>query len=537
MRRALLGYTLYSMAETAMWLAVVLWAYAEGGAGLAGVVAAVQLAPAAVLTPVLAGVGDGMSRGRALTLAYACCAVAAATATVLVAVDAPVVAVAGAAAVVTLTMSLVRPIHFAALPQLAETPAHLVSGNALSAVAEGLALLAGPLLAGLGAQVAGPWLVFAVATGLRTAALCASLRLGLDAPTDARSGDGGLVGWRRPLRGVSVLWSEAGATLLLLVMSTQFVIDGAIDVLGVSYAQGSLGLGESAAGVLIGAAGIGALVGGAVSARLLSRDRLAPVVLIGGLVHGCAFATVAAIALVGPAAVLIAVTGAGGAVLMVAGRTLLQRTADDRVLAQVFAVQESVGLLGAALGAAVAPLLVDALGDRGAFLPIGVVCALFVVLAVGHVRRLDGSAQLFPEQVTLLRGVSFLAPLAPYDLERLARNAEWVDVAAGDDVIRQGEVGDRFFVVDAGVFSVTVDGVLRPHRLVRGDGFGEIALVKQVPRTATVTAREDGRLLALAAEDFLAAVTGTTDGAAIAQEVTTSHLLRDETTRGRAQSE
>jgi CRP-like cAMP-binding protein len=246
---------------------------------------------------------------------------------------------------------------------------------------------------------------------------------------------------------------------------------------------------------------------------------------------------VATLTFVAPAVLLIAITGWASAVVMVAGRTLLQRSADDRLLAQVFAVQEAVGLLGVALGAAIAPMLIDAWGERIAFVPIGLGCAAFTVIALRRLRRLDGSARLFPEELALLREVAFLAPLAPYELERLARNAEWVTVSAGDVVIRQGDPGDRFFVVEAGRYRVVVDDDVRSHELSAGDGFGEIALLRQVPRTATVTALVDGRLLALAAGDFLAAVTGSADGAQVAAEVARSHLQRDEASRRRAKHE
>jgi CRP-like cAMP-binding protein len=118
--------------------------------------------------------------------------------------------------------------------------------------------------------------------------------------------------------------------------------------------------------------------------------------------------------------------------------------------------------------------------------------------------------------------------LPPYELERLAASASWVDVHPGDEVIRQGAAVDRFYVVAAGRFSVTVDGVRRPADLEAGAGFGEIALLHAVPRTATVTAVTSGRLLTVTSEAFLAAVTGSEDGRGVAAEVAATHLQRDD---------
>ena len=117
--------------------------------------------------------------------------------------------------------------------------------------------------------------------------------------------------------------------------------------------------------------------------------------------------------------------------------------------------------------------------------------------------------------------------MSPPSLDRLSQAAQWTDVAGGDVVIRQGDHGDAFFVVHQGRLSVAVDGAPRAHALGPGDGFGEIALLRDVPRTATVTALEACRLLRIKQEDFLAAITGNADGRLIAEQVAAAHLDRD----------
>jgi MFS family permease len=525
MRRMLAAYGLYDLVEAAIWIAIIFYAYDVGGVGLAGVVAVVQLIPAAILGPALVGIGDRLPRGRALLLAHGAMAVTTTATAVAIVLSAPVAVVVACSALATIAAAVVRPFHFASIPTMSRTPEELVSANAVSSMADGFTLFVGPVAAGIGAAAAGPGLVLSVSSVLAmlATALCIGLRMGPSAPFD----DADTPSWRAAFSGLGALWRDWAPLALLLVLTMRFVLAGATDVLGVSYSEDVLGLGESGAGLIIGAIGIGGLVGGAVAGILAVRQRLAPVLAAGGVVQGVAFAAVAAIVLLAPAMVALAVSGMAAAVMMVAGRTLLQRTTDEAVLARVFAVQEGTSLLGIAVGAMLAPVLVEALSPSTAFLPFGIVAVLLTVACFPLMRRLDARSVLRPHEVALLRSVPFLAALPAYELERLSRRAEWCEAAPGQVIVAQGEVGDRFFVVAEGQFAVTVDGVRRPGLLGPGTGFGEIALLHAVPRTATITAETAGRLLTLSADDFLAAVTGSPDGSTVAREVARAHLDRD----------
>ncbi len=525
LRRVLVAYALYDFVEFFVWLAIILYAYAEGGAPLAGVAALVQLVPAAVLAPALAAVGDRMPRGRALVLVHASVAIACLLTMVALVVDAPVPVVLLASGLATLAIAVVRPVHFAALPQLAAGPDELVSANMLSSLSDGVVRFAGPVAAGIVVAAYGPWLVFAIATGVSTTATVLVLRLDLGASAPDDGGEGDL---REAVRGLLALWGDWASLALLLVMTVDFLLMGALDVLGVSFAESVLGREQTGAGLLIGSVGIGALAGALVGGNLARRRALSPVVVLGAVLEGVCFAAVAAVGALTPAMVLLAVAGAGGAFTMVAGRTLLQRSTDDRILARVFAVQESTALLGTALGAIVAPLLIAWLSPAGAFVPLGIGAALFGLSAWVLIKRLDARSTYLPVELDLLRGVPFLSVLRPYALERLARGARWVDVGAGADVVRQGERGAEFFVIAAGAFVAIVDGVRRPYPMGPGTGFGEIALMRSIPRTATVTCVEPGRLLVVGGDQFLSAVQGSDDGAAIAHEISAHHLARDE---------
>jgi len=505
-RRVVLAYAAFSVVEYAIWVAVILYAYGVGGTALAGLVGVVQLLPAAFLSPTIASLGDRLPRGTALVGGYlAMCLVTAAVAIALL-LDAPTWAIVTLSAVATTLVSAVRPVHFAAVPALARSSGELVAANSYSSAGEGVAAFLGPVLAGVVAQVAGPSAVFIGASLLSAVAAASVLALGL--PRGEESDTHPL---RAALAGLAHLRGDWPALSLLLVMAVGFVLTGAVDVLGVTYAVGVLGEGEASAGLIIGAAGIGGVLGALSAAWFVNRPRLVPVLLVGGLLQGAGVAAVAAVGSLPGAMLVLTVAGASGAIVLVGGRTLIQRATDDRVLARVFAVQESTALLGLALGTAIAPLLVEAVGGRAAFVPLGLGALGVVALGVILARRLDDRAVYPAEAIALLRSTAMLA-LAPQPaLERMAREGVWREVATDEVVVRQGDRGDEFFVVASGSLGVEVDGVRRPHRISVGEGFGEIALLLDVPRTATVLALEPTRVLAVGSAAFLAAVTGDED--------------------------
>jgi MFS family permease len=525
LRRMLIAYGVYDLVDMAIWIAIIFYAYDVGGVSLVGIVAVVQLLPAAFIGPLLVGLGDRLPRGTTLVLSHAGVAVATFATTIAILASAPVPVVVTCSALATIAVAVVRPFHFASIPMLSRTPADLVSANSLSSMADGFSMFLGPVAAGIGAALAGPALVLSVSSVLAVVAtlLCLGLRLGPAAPFDAAEAPS----WRAAFGGLGTLWRDWGALALLLVLTTRFVLGGATDVLGVAYSDEVLGLGESGAGLIIGAIGIGGILGGAIAGSLALRNRLAPVLVAGGVVQGVAFAAVVLIVVLAPAMVALAVSGMAAAVMMVAGRTLLQRTSDEAMLARVFAVQEGTSLLGVAVGAIIAPVLIDRLSPAAAFVPFGVAAALLTLACFPLLRRLDVRAVLRPHESALLRSIPFLDALPTYELEQLSRRAEWLDAPAGQVVITQGDVGDRFYVIAEGQFAVSIDGVRRPGELGPGMGFGEIALLHAVPRTATVTADTNGRLLTVLGDDFLAAVTGSPDGHAVAREVSRAHLERD----------
>jgi hypothetical protein len=260
-------------------------------------------------------------------------------------------------------------------------------------------------------------------------------------------------------------------------------------------------------GFLNSAVGVGGLLGALAAAALVGRKRLASDLGIGIFMWGLPIALVAAWPNEAFALVLLGLVGVGNTLVDVSGMTLLQRAAPEHVLARVFGVLESLILLTIGLGAIVAPALLSLVGTRGALILAGALLPVLVIPAWPRLAAIDRSAAVPVHRIRLLQEVPIFAPLPAATLERLARELDEVDVSAGQIVFNKGDAGELFYVVDDGTVEVVADGK-PPVVLQRGDFFGEIALLRDVPRTATVRAQTAARLYALSRDDFIPAVTG-----------------------------
>jgi hypothetical protein len=206
----------------------------------------------------------------------------------------------------------------------------------------------------------------------------------------------------------------------------------------------------------------------------------------------------------------------------VAGLTLLQRVVPDRVLGRVFGVLETVFALTLGVGGALAPLLINLVGVRGALVGTGALLPLLAGVTWPMLARFDQAAPE-PARLALLRAVPFLSPLPEATLERINRRLERVPAAAGEQVFAQGDAGDRFYLIESGEVAVLLDGA-EMARLGSGDYFGEIALVRDVPRTAGIRVVADAELLALDRDEFIAAVTGHAPSAAAVDAVVSARM-------------
>jgi hypothetical protein len=268
---------------------------------------------------------------------------------------------------------------------------------------------------------------------------------------------------------------------------------------------------------------VGGVLGAVAALGLVGRHRLAPAFGLGVVLWGAPIALVALWTEQVGAFVLLAVVGIANTLVDVAGLTLLQRSVSDDVLGRVFGALESLLLATVSLGAILAPLLVAALGARGALVATGAFLPVLAVLTWRRLAELDAAAPVPERELAAVHSVPFFAPLPGLVREKLAASLVPVNAGRGEEVVRQGAVGDRFYLVAAGDLEVVMDGI-SASRLEPGDYFGEIALLRDIPRTATVRALGDAELFALDRDDFLAAVTGHPESAEAADAVVATRL-------------
>lgn len=531
--RLLTAFCSFTAYEQIAWVAVLLWAYAEGGVALAGLVAVVQLVPSALVAPLGSMMGDRLPRGLALSTAYGAQSVLLGLTAALLLSGFPAWAVVGTATAASAAIALTRPIHYAASPALARRTEEAVAANSFSGLWEGLGLLLGPVLAGIGSATVGSGRVLAVTAVMAAASALTCVRLG-PRPGAVGAREGGP--FRAALGGLVALRHDRPASVLLGLVGSLFLVMGAVEILVVVYVAGPLGGDDAQAGLLLGAIGVGALAGAVVSVVLVAWRRLAPAVLLGLVVGGATLALLAAVPRLVVAAGLLASVGLGKSFFEVAGRTMLQRAVDSRVLSRVFGIQESVTLLALAAGAAVAPPLVGWLGPTGAFLPLGVLLPVLAAASWRSMVALDSRAVYRPELLGLLRNHPFMRHLPVPVLEGLAASAEALSVPAGHTVVHEGEPGDRYYLIEEGDLLVTSTGSAAAVEVGAGDGFGEIALLRSVPRTATVTTASPCRLWAVAQEDFLAGLGASPAGtrAAQAEVWTKARRMGPDSLRGEA---
>jgi len=431
----------------------------------------------------------------------------------------PPILVYGAALVDAVAASLARPARATIIPRLARTPAELVTSNVALTAVRSLALLVGPAGAAFLLATDGVAATLGAAAVLMAFAWLTARTLHPAAPLTVHGG-----GPHPPqvVAGQLARQMVVPRTLVVVIASHQ-LLRGLLTVLVVVLAVELLGGGAESVGALNAAVGIGAVIGAVVYALLARQRRLSPALAAAGILMGVAAASAGAIpSFVGAAAVL-GVYGAGRATAEVAGVTLLQRTVPAQQRGGVFAITEAIGNLAFAMGSLAAAALVAVVGKEPTFVIAGVLTAAASALAWQVIRRADDHTVVPIELLHLLRRVPMFRPLALVTVEELAMAAEREEVPADTVVVRQGEPGETFYIIESGVLAVSIDGI-HVRDLGPGDSFGEIALIRDVRRTASVEARTPAVLVELHREPFLAAVAGRLEASAAAESVVRERL-------------
>jgi MFS family permease len=524
LRRAQASFGAMWASETAFMVGLAVVAFRDGGVVAVGVVTGARMAAAALLAPLLATVADRVRREHVLTGVGLVRAVTLATAAAVTAADGPAAVTYALAVVATIAQTLFRPAHSALLPALCTSPRQLTSANAARGMLDSLATLGGPAIAAVLLAVSGPAAVFAACAAAALLAGLLVVALPYDAPprTEAAATRAGM------LQGFATIAADRGLTLITALGVVQTFTRGALTVLAVVVAIDLLDTGDPGVGVLNAAVGAGGLLGSIAAFALVGRGGLAAWFGVGIALFGAPLAVVGLAPEQAAAIVLLGLVGVGNALIDVGGFTLLARLADETVLARMFAGFEAILTFGVAVGGLLTPLIVELLGIRPALVGIGLLAPLAVAASWPALRRLDGRMRVRDADIDVLRGARMLGVLPVATIEQLAGGLEHAAFAPRATVFRQGDPGEGFYIVESGRAEVVLEGrVVRT--LAGGDCFGEIALLHDRPRTATVRAAADEELRAgvLRRGPFLTAVTGYPAAASAGEALAANRLEAD----------
>jgi MFS family permease len=520
-RRVELAWGAAIGAEWAHFVALGVYAYEQGGASAVGLAGLVRLLPAAGVAPFASSLGDRFRRER-LLLAMSLLGSAALGGSAVAAFAGERVLVFAFAALVGLSSTLIRPALQALLPSLARTPEELIASNGATSTIESIGTLVGPLVAGVLVAVASTGVVFVVGSAalLVAAGLLARVtvegRITLKASADEASPR------RMAIAGFRAVKNDPNARLVVALVTAQAFVRGCLNVLIVVAVFRVLHGSAADVGYLTAAIGVGGLIG-AIGAMTLGGRRLAVPFGLALVFWGLPIALMAPRPYFAAAVVLLAIVGAANSVEDVAAFTLLQRIVPDALLTRVLGLLWGLAMGAVAVGSIAAPAVVAAVGPRLALIVVGLILPLLTIAVYRRLVEIDKTVAPAPE-LELLEEVPMFSPLSIAAKERMAASLVRVSVLSGELVIRAGDAGDRFYIVDDGEFDIEAGGFHSTAH--RADYFGEIALLRDVPRTASVAAAVDSHLFALQRDDFLAAVTGHSVAHETGQEVAEARLAR-----------
>jgi MFS family permease len=533
LRRLGFSYALCCTAELGIWIALLIYAYAHGGTAAGATIVLVQLVPCIVLGPFLGAVADVRDPQRVLVIGMVAQVVSMGAVAGAMAWGAPEWVVLTLAPTTALSITLTRPTQAALFPAVVRTPEELTAANVMSGWTYGVACLVGPALAGALVALGGTALAVAGCAALAGLAVIPGVRLhalrdhepSSDEPSSTRlSAWRALDEFRRELQAnLSSAATIPGVRLLLSLHAFYFVLVGTIDLLCVIIAASYLHLGAGGAGFLNAATGGGAVVAGFGTAFLIGRRRLKGPLVLTLAVAVIALALISATPRVAPVVGLLALVGFSGAIFDVTSRTLLQRSTPPYVVASLFSILEALMDTGMVLGV-VLVRVAYAVGGLRATLVAPAALALILVAGVWRrLRQLDDSAVVPLVEIRLLRAIPIFAALPAPELEGVAKELEPVPVRAGTTVFHEGDPGDRYYAVSSGSLCIVRQGEL-VQTVTRGQGFGEIALIRDIPRQATVTAESDALLYSLDKELFVVTLTRHAGASTAARRIIENHL-------------
>src|SRR3954463_7274010 len=523
LRRLQIGWAAFFLVDGLSLVALSVWAFGEGGTSAVGLVGLARLLPGAIALPFGAWAADRFPRRLVLTGVFIAIAVTQTMIAVALARDAPppvVYLLVGASSVAATPY---RSAQLALAPLVARTPAELVAMNVTAGTLEGFATFAGPALAALLLLTTGPSFVAVAAAVAAAGGFLAvrGIRVDID-PSKAvrRSRD-------RPLDallgGLTELRQNSDAAVVVACFIAQLMVRGFLTVLLVSVSFDLLGLNDSGVGWLAAAIGTGGIAGGFSAVGLTERRRLGRPFALALTLWGLPIAVMGLLPNTAVVVAALLTIGVGNAILDVSGFTLIQRLGADRSLGRVFGVLFTFGIGLGGIAALTAPALVSALGLRAVLMIVGAFLPVLALLLLPRFRAIDQHSEPLPELLTLFSGIPLFAPLPPTTIEKIACRCAVEELSAGSIIIREGDRGDRFYAIVRGEVDVR-RGSADTAILGCGDHFGEIALLRDIVRTATVIARSDIRVATLGSDEFLDALASSEQAYGIAWRSTAAMI-------------
>ena len=388
LRRSLIAFFLFTASEWAAWVAVLVHAFTVGGAMAATLATLAQLAAAAVAAPCGAAWLATLEHEHALRRTFKLQALAFIGIAVALWLQLPLTVVVLLASVATALITFTRPVYFAMLARLIRDGARLSRANGVSTAVEGLAILAGPAVAGILLGASAAHVVLLLCAGAQWLAMCVIGRS--RSPQSQPLVSGASPSWRASVRaGFSGVGRTRDTRTILAGVAGGFFLVGSIDVFAVVFTSEALRLGPAAPGTMISALGAGSVLGAGAFAWYLHGRRLGAPTIIAALLASVPFAMTAVSPGLQSASLWLLAAGVGKGMLDVIGRTVLQQRLGHQDLAAAFGCQECLSHLALACGALCALPLVTAFGSRGAFVAAAAVLPVLCLMAMiaGRMRR------------------------------------------------------------------------------------------------------------------------------------------------------
>jgi MFS family permease len=527
--RLLLGEFVSSVGDWLYLVALLIIVYDRSNrdAVLLGVVGAARILPYVFLSVPAGILADRVDRRVILLVSDVARGLCMMVLAWLVATNGPIEAIVAITIVATCFSSFFGPAIGSYLPTLVGNEADLGPANTTYATLENIAFIVGPALAALLISVsdltvafllnAASFAVIAVILWRLPPSRAGAPRVGHPGaahhdlagagPDGSTRLDSGADREAAPAPTPFSLRSIARpiGALMVLDLVESFVFGG-VGVLTVVIAFDLLHAGEEGTGALNAAVGVGGLVGALISGTLVLRRRLAPPLLLGAAVLAVSVVILGQSSSLTLAMLAMGTAAVGSLLMSVVATTLFQRIVPDEARGRAIGVVETISVLSYAAGSLVLPSLVEFYGLGPVLLLSGAALAISAIVTtplLGH-----WAIQTPPEDDVRARlaRVPIFAGLPPAALERAERRASVVKVVPAQVIVRQGDEADRFYVIVEGTVEVTQTrdgGPIVLRTMGEGEVFGEIGLLTGVPRTATVTAKTLGTLLALDKADFL----------------------------------